>query len=159
MKGPLTKLFLKTIGRLIPSDIFAYRMPVSVKGICFIDGKVILLKNERNEWDLPGGKLGRGEKVEEALVREMKEELGIEIAIVKLIGVRTARIQGKIDVLIILYLCETKALYQDLRLSQESFGLELFDPRDLPDHKHLPLYHQQITKVYWDQRQAGEATQ
>lgn len=157
MKGPLTKLFLKTIGRWIPSDLFAYRMPVSVKGICFIDDKVILLKNERGEWDLPGGKLGWGEKVEEALTREMKEELGIDITIVELVGVRTASIQRKINVLIILYLCETQATYQDLQLSQESFGLQLFDPRELPDHKHLPLYHQQIIKVYWAQRQAGEA--
>ena len=130
MKGPLTKLFLKTIGRWIPSDLFAYRMPVSVKGICFIDDKVILLKNERGEWDLPGGKLGWGEKVEEALTREMKEELGIDITIVELVGVRTASIQRKINVLIILYLCETQATDQDLQLSQESFGLQLFDPRD-----------------------------
>jgi len=133
-------------------------MPVSVKGICFIDDKVVLLKNERGEWDLPGGKLARGEKVKEALAREMKEELGIDIAIVDLIGVRTARIQRKINVLIILYLCETKATCQDLQLSQESFGLQLFDPRELPDHKHLPLYHQQITKAYWEQRQAGESS-
>ena len=27
--------------------------PVSIKGVLIIDGKALLLKNERNEWDLP----------------------------------------------------------------------------------------------------------
>src|SRR6185369_13602359 len=29
--------------------------PVSIKGVCLVGGKVVLLKNERDEWELPGG--------------------------------------------------------------------------------------------------------
>ena len=36
--------------------------PVSVKGVLVRDGQVLLLKNEREEWELPGGKLGLGEE-------------------------------------------------------------------------------------------------
>ena len=35
-----------------------YIIPVSVKGVVFDGGKVWLRQNERNEWELPGGKLG-----------------------------------------------------------------------------------------------------
>ena len=31
--------------------------PVSVKGVAVQAGKVLLLENERAEWELPGGKL------------------------------------------------------------------------------------------------------
>ena len=34
--------------------------PVSVKGIAVQSGKVLLLENERAEWELPGGKLELG---------------------------------------------------------------------------------------------------
>lgn len=39
------------------SDNQAYRFPVSVKGVIYHNGKVVLLKNERDEWELSGGKL------------------------------------------------------------------------------------------------------
>ncbi|SRR6266567_6216776 len=36
----------------MPQDNKAQRFPVSVKGIVYHDGKVVLLKNERDEWEL-----------------------------------------------------------------------------------------------------------
>jgi hypothetical protein len=36
--------------------------PVSVKGVAVQDGKVLLLENERHEWELPGGKLALREE-------------------------------------------------------------------------------------------------
>jgi 8-oxo-dGTP pyrophosphatase MutT (NUDIX family) len=36
--------------------------PVSVKGVVVRDGRVLLLRNERDEWELPGGKLDLGEE-------------------------------------------------------------------------------------------------
>jgi GNAT superfamily N-acetyltransferase len=35
--------------------------PVSVKGVLFESGRVVLLENERREWELPGGRLETGE--------------------------------------------------------------------------------------------------
>jgi len=34
-----------------------YRLPVSVKGILADSGRYLLRKNERDEWELAGGKL------------------------------------------------------------------------------------------------------
>ena len=35
------------------------RFPVSVKGVLLEGDRVVLLLNERNEWELPGGRLDR----------------------------------------------------------------------------------------------------
>ena len=46
-----------------------------------------LAKNERGKWEIPGGQIEFGETMEEGLKREVKEELGIEIEIVKMMEV------------------------------------------------------------------------
>lgn len=55
------------------------RFPVSVKGVLLEDDRVVLLLNERDEWELPGGRLERGEDPVACLAREFAEELGVEI--------------------------------------------------------------------------------
>lgn len=60
---------------------FEYQLPVSVKAVVSVRGKLPLLKNERNEWELPGGKLEVGERPEECVGREIEEELGITVSI------------------------------------------------------------------------------
>jgi len=49
------------------------------------DGRVLLARRPQGRslaglWEFPGGKVEKGERPEEALIREMSEELGIEIA-------------------------------------------------------------------------------
>ena len=47
--------------------------PISVKGVVVRDGAVVLLRNERGEWELPGGRLERGEDPEGCVAREVAE--------------------------------------------------------------------------------------
>ena len=51
-------------------------VPVSIKGVIVRDRRVLLLKNERDEWELPGGRIEPGETPEECLAREIAEETG-----------------------------------------------------------------------------------
>jgi 8-oxo-dGTP pyrophosphatase MutT (NUDIX family) len=55
--------------------------PISVKGVLIDRGRVLLLLNERDEWDLPGGRPDPGESHRAALVREMREETGLSIEV------------------------------------------------------------------------------
>ncbi len=140
MQLSFKKLFLKTIGLIIPSDFFAKRFPVSIKGIFFIDNKVVLLKNERGEWDLPGGKLMRNETFIDCLKREVKEELSIHIEVNELIDTLNINVANKIDVIVLVYSCKSNAKTSDLKLSGENFDLGFFS------YDHLPK--QSISKEY-----------
>jgi 8-oxo-dGTP pyrophosphatase MutT (NUDIX family) len=55
--------------------------PVSIKGVLIHGGRVLLLLNERGEWDLPGGRPDPGEDHRAALKREVREETGLEVEV------------------------------------------------------------------------------
>jgi 8-oxo-dGTP pyrophosphatase MutT (NUDIX family) len=57
------------------------RHPTSVKGVLLIDRSVLLVKNPRGEWELPGGRPEAGENHQQALSREFTEELSIQVAV------------------------------------------------------------------------------
>jgi 8-oxo-dGTP pyrophosphatase MutT (NUDIX family) len=50
--------------------------PVSVKGVVVRGERVLLLRNERQEWELPGGRLELGETPPQCVAREITEETG-----------------------------------------------------------------------------------
>lgn len=52
--------------------------PISVKGVLLSPlHEVVLLLNEREQWELPGGRLEPGESAPECLAREILEELSL----------------------------------------------------------------------------------
>jgi 8-oxo-dGTP diphosphatase len=51
--------------------------PVSVKAVIIRDGRVLLVANHRDEWELPGGRPEPGESLATALVREVAEETAL----------------------------------------------------------------------------------
>ena len=57
------------------------KTPLSVKGVLIHDDRVLLLRNERGEWDLPGGRPDPGEDFRVALKREVQEETGLEVEV------------------------------------------------------------------------------
>jgi 8-oxo-dGTP pyrophosphatase MutT (NUDIX family) len=52
---------------------------ISNKGLIFKDGKLLLVKNLGDEYELPGGHQKNGELVIQGLKREIKEELGTDV--------------------------------------------------------------------------------
>lgn len=62
-----------------------YQLPISVKLVVDYQGRVPLLRNEREEWELPGGKLEVGESPEHSVCREVAEELGLTITSVDIV--------------------------------------------------------------------------
>ena len=67
---------------------FSGRTAVAI--IEFPDNKILLVKRAtvvfKGYWALPGGKVDAGETVEQAVVREVKEETGLDVKIVRKIG-------------------------------------------------------------------------
>ena len=58
-----------------------------MKAVVGRDGCVVLLRNERDEWELPGGKLEAGESPEACVVREVREETGWHVELLALLDV------------------------------------------------------------------------
>ena len=56
-------------------------LPISVKGVLIAEARVLLLLNERGEWDLPGGRPDPGEDHRAALSREVGEETGLAVEV------------------------------------------------------------------------------
>ena len=71
-----------------PSFPWPERIEVGVAAIIFDGvGRVLLGKRADNGmWGLPTGHMERGETIEEAMVREVHEETGLHVKVVKLIG-------------------------------------------------------------------------
>jgi 8-oxo-dGTP pyrophosphatase MutT (NUDIX family)/GNAT superfamily N-acetyltransferase len=104
--------------------------PVSVKGVLFEDGRVVLLENERLRWELPGGRLEPGEDPPACLVREVAEELGIGVAVEAIVDSWVYEVLPRREVLIVTYgLRRTDD--SEMRISSEHRRLGLFPPAEL----------------------------
>lgn len=120
-----------TLSNSAPQDNKAYRFPVSVKGIVYYDGKVVLLKNERDEWELPGGKLELGETPEVCVIREIEEELGLTVTIGPLLDSWVYHIFEGVDVLILTY-GSHPGPFSKVTHSPEHKAVGLFSPEEVP---------------------------
>src|SRR6266568_931286 len=69
--------------------------PVSCKGVVVVDGRVLLARNERDEWELPGGKLEVGEQPEDCVAREISEESGWPVTTGPILDAWLYRLAGR----------------------------------------------------------------
>ena len=135
-----------------PTDNNAYRFPVSVKGVIIRDAQVILLKNERAEWELPGGKLEPGESPEACVVREIAEELQLDVEATCILDSWVYEITPEVRVLIVTYGC-TERTRREAVLSHEHKQLGWFHVREV---QGLPMpqgYKQSI--AHWSRLLGG----
>jgi 8-oxo-dGTP pyrophosphatase MutT (NUDIX family) len=79
--------------------------PLSIKGVVVHGGRVLLLLNERDEWDLPGGRPDPGEEDRAALVREVREETGLAVEVGALVDEHLFEVLPQRFVRIVAYAC------------------------------------------------------
>ena len=118
-----------------PRDNEAFRFPVSVKGVVIRAGRVVLLENERDEWELPGGKLEPSESPPRCVAREIEEELGLRVEATTLLDTWLYAITPEVRVLIVTYGCRETAEV-DAVLSHEHKRLQWFALAEVPS---LPM--------------------
>jgi ADP-ribose pyrophosphatase YjhB (NUDIX family) len=113
-------------------------------------GRILLQRRSDNGlWALPGGSVEIGESVREAIVREVREETGLSVEVVRLIGVysdpRTQLVRypdgNVVHYISSLFACRIVA--GELRTCEETLDLQFFDPAYLPDDL-LPMHRIRI---------------
>ncbi len=112
------------------SDGLAARFPVSVKGVVAPDGRFVLLKNERDEWELPGGKLEPGEAIEDCLAREIEEELNLPVKVGRPLN-NWVYFVNSVHVLIVTYALHISGDAAGMRISHEHKELRSFPLADI----------------------------
>lgn len=61
---------------------------IKVTGVLVEAGRLLLVRQKVNSergWSLPGGRVEQGETLQQAIIREMREETGLEVAIERLL--------------------------------------------------------------------------
>ena len=103
-------------------------------------GRVLLeRRSDCGYWGLLGGRIEKGESVEQAAVREVKEESGLDVRITRLLGVYSDPHEGRIvaysetDIIqLVDVVVEAEILGGELTRSAESEELRFFALDDLP---------------------------
>jgi 8-oxo-dGTP pyrophosphatase MutT (NUDIX family) len=96
---------------------------------------VLLLENERAEWELPGGKLELGEDPPDCVVREICEETGWKVTAGPLLDCWQYHIREGCDVVIVTYGCHVLSA-DPPAVSSEHKQAGLFTPGEVP---RLPM--------------------
>jgi mutator protein MutT len=143
--------YLRTsTGASFPQDNRAYRFPVSVKGVVLHAERVVLLQNERAEWELPGGKLELGESPEDCVRREIHEELGLHVITGPLLDSWVYHIAAGVDVLIVTYGCYS-APFAGVTHSPEHKAVGLFTLQEVQTI-HMPEGYKKSIRTWAKQQ-------
>ena len=62
-------------------------------------------KSAPGKWEFPGGKPEANESLEDALTREIREELGVEIAVIRQFDRSTTKV-GEVEIDLVCFVCE-----------------------------------------------------
>ena len=127
---------------------------IAVSALIF-DGERVLLAHRRDIdwWNLPGGGMEGGETVDEALLREVAEETGVEVEIEQLVGVYSKPQKQEI---VLAFRCHITG--GTPRATEETRECRYFLPDALPANI-LPKHRQRIEDALLRQQSAVIRTQ
>jgi mutator protein MutT len=131
--------------------------PVSVKGVLVRAGRVLLVRNERGEWELPGGRIEPGETPEQCVAREIAEESGLPVAVAEILDawVYHIAVVAK-DVFIVTYGCLTRSDAAPV-LSQEHNRIAEFTEHEVPSLT-MPEGYKRSIAAWFDRLRTLEST-
>jgi 8-oxo-dGTP diphosphatase len=116
---------------------------VVVKGVILFNGKVLIIKRDENDdigagtWECVGGKIDFGEELEQALKREVHEEVGISIVVDKLLYATTFKTDPSRQIVVLTYKCI--ATQNDVKLSEEHNEYKWVTENDFRELLHKPI--------------------
>lgn len=113
-------------------------------------GNILLHQRTDNQyWSLPGGGMDVGESIEETIIREVKEETGFDVEVIRCIGIYTnpnhviSYPDGEVrQQFSICFAC--KIVGGELSVSSESHQVRFFDPLEI---KKLDIHPANLLRI------------
>lgn len=104
---------------------------IGVFAIIFDDKKRILFchRTDRDMWNLPGGRLKKGEAPWEGVVREVKEETGFDVEVEKLTGIYSKPHE---DDIVIQFACNI--IGGEMKINDEADKIKYFAFSEIPSN-------------------------
>ncbi|NRQ33133.1 NUDIX hydrolase [Nonomuraea sp. NN258] len=117
---------------MIDAETGWYFMHASIKGVVVVDGEILLCRNPRDAWELPGGWPDRQDTtLAEVVRREVMEETGLDVSVGPVVGAEIFEIKGG-KVLIVALLATAPGPVSP-RISEEHSAVRFFPADRLPD--------------------------
>lgn len=117
-------------------DQIGYATPkIDTRAIVLRTGRVLLVREaEDSLWSLPGGWADVGDSPSEAVMREVREETGLQVSVDRLLGVWDRNLHGHppypFHAYKLFFLCKEQG--GGLRLNRDTLEIDFFDPDQLP---------------------------
>ena len=128
------------------------RFFVALKGAIFNKNKFLIIKRsnktrgEHGFWEFPGGRMEFGETPEETLSRELLEEVGLKVEIIKPLDTWSFFRDENTQIVGITYLCE--AVSSEVILSEEHVDFAWVTFEDIRNYNIKPHIIEQIERWY-----------
>ena len=127
---------------------------VAVKAVILHKGKVLIIKRSEYDainafiWEFPGGRIHYGEELQEALLREVKEETGLIVSVGDILYATKCAFCETRHCAIISYLCNIED--ETVSLSEEHTEYIWADRMQLLDLLHKPILDDLDRSCVWD---------
>jgi 8-oxo-dGTP diphosphatase len=122
---------------------------LAVSGIVDYDGKWLVVKKSysglKGQWSFPAGFVEANETIDEAIVREVHEETGIDTKVKDIVGIRSGVIKEKISDNMILF--SLKAEHDDIVIDEKELESAAFiSPKQLLNDQDSSLLVKEYAK-------------
>jgi ADP-ribose pyrophosphatase YjhB (NUDIX family) len=129
-----------------------YHNPVPAAGVVIEkDNKILLVKRKyepyKGDWSLPAGFMEYDESPEQCAIREIKEELNVDVELDGLFGVYSGKDDPRTHAVLIMYWAKIKG--GELKPGDDAEEIEFFAKNEVPPNIAF-LAHRQIIKEYFE---------
>jgi len=132
-------------------QIKQYKFYIAVKAMIFHDGKFLLIKRsgaargDSGYWEFPGGRLEFGESPEAALHREVQEEAGLNVSIIRPLTAWSFLRDESTQITGITFLCEADTWA--VVLGQEHNGYAWITYNEMNKYNIIPSLLDDLKKI------------
>lgn len=110
----------------------------------------------KGRWSLPAGFVNAGETVDEAIVRELKEETGIDCYVSGLIGFRTGVIRDEISDNMAIFYCRMSDEQQTISIQEkELLDAKWMYPKELAQDEMTSVMLKEMVTNQFEKHQLG----